>query len=242
MREYDIVNGDKVEKYHVALLLNAGTSASPRWIQLAKATENTINLNSETEDKEFIVDKIPTTLLKQYKPSMNNPLTLFKGEEDYEFFWDKFYNLPTGDGASGEVLIVFMNEPTGNHKYKAWKSGATFVLDNLDPVNSQLTMAINFNGTPYRGEVTVTDGNPVFVSDEITEFGLTVTVTDGGTPAAEASVMVGGTLRVTGSDGKASFVVNDGETIAVGAWKGSKVKADVLECDSSEATLTLAIE
>lgn len=163
MREYPIADGDKVEKYHVAILFNKGTKALPDWVQLAKATENTITMNAETEDVDFITDKNPTTLIKRYKPSLSNPLTLFKGSPDYEYFWPKFYNMPTGADANGEILIVFMNEKNSD-AYDAWKCETTFVLDNLDPVNSQLTFTTQLNGTIEKGTVTIEEGVPTFVA------------------------------------------------------------------------------
>lgn len=164
MKEYTIAEGDKVEKKHVALLFNGGTALSPDWIQLSKATENTINLNAETEDFDFIVDESPTTLIKKYKPSLSNPLTLFKGEPDYEYFWPKFYNLPTGADAETEILIVFMNEKTTT-KYDAWKCKCTLVLESLDPVNSQLTFTTQMNGTIEKGTVEVAEGVPTFTAN-----------------------------------------------------------------------------
>lgn len=162
MKEYAIADGDKVEKYHIALLFNAGTSGNPDWKQLCKATENTISLNPETEDLDFIVDKAPTTIIKRYKPSLNNPLTLYKGEDDYEYFWPKFYKLPTGANAGGEMLIVFMNEKNTG-KYDAWKCNVTYVLDSLDPVNSTLTFTTQVNGTVEEGTVEVdAEGVPTF--------------------------------------------------------------------------------
>ena len=152
--------GGQVKKYHVAILSNAGTSASPSWIQISKSTDNTITMNAETVDRDFIVDTSATTILDRYKPSLNEPITLFKGEEDYEFFWEKFYNMATGDDAMGEVLVVFMNEESGDEgtTFKAWKSNATFVCSDFNPVESTLTFDINFNGTVAKGTATVTEG------------------------------------------------------------------------------------
>lgn len=166
MKEFEIANGDKLEKFHVALLFNKGTSEVPSWVQLCKATENTITLNAESEDYDFIVDKSPTTLIKRYKPSLSNPLTLFKGEEDYNYFWEMFYNLPTGAGSQGEMLIVFMNEKESSHTYKAWKCDVTYILESLDPVNSQLTCTTQINGTIAKGTVTVAEGVPTFTEEE----------------------------------------------------------------------------
>lgn len=164
MTEYEIKTGDKVEKYHVALLVKKGSE----WVQIAKATDNTINLNAETEEVDYITDKSATTLIKSYKPSFSSPLTLVKGSPDYDYFFDKFYNLPTGADANGELLIVYMNEKDESGNYKAWDCDVTFTIDNLNPVSSQLTVNIQVNGTIRKGTVKVTAGDPTFTPEGTT--------------------------------------------------------------------------
>lgn len=170
MNTYAIADGDKVEKYHIALLFDASSTDTPEWKQLAKATSNSISLNAETEDLDFIVDKSPTTIIKRYKPSLSSQsLTLYKGEDDYDFFFPKFYNLPTGADANGKMLIVFMNESTtvsSTTKFDAWLCDVTYVLETLDPVNSSLTFTVNINGTITQGKVEVdSSGDPTFTAN-----------------------------------------------------------------------------
>jgi len=165
MKEYAIATGDKVEAKHVALLFNSGTKDSPTWVQLSKSTENTISPNPETEERKFITDENPRTLITRYSPELNNPLTLFKGEEDYAYFWPKFYDLPTGSGAETEILVVFMNEKDSDDKYDAWRSDVTLIMGDLDPNNSQLSFTVKFGGTITKGKVTVTSGTPSFTAN-----------------------------------------------------------------------------
>lgn len=165
MKIHTLSEGEQLRKYHVALLVNNGTSASPTWVQIEKSTDNTITMNGETEDRDFIVDEQATTVLNKYKPSLSEPITLFKGNPDYEYFWDLFYNTKVGTNATSEILVVFMNETddTETTSYKAWKCGCTFVCDNLNPVDGTLTFTINFNGSIAKGTVTVsTSGEPTF--------------------------------------------------------------------------------
>ncbi len=165
MKIHTLSEGEQLRKYHVALLVNNGTSASPTWVQIEKSTDNTITMNGETEDRDFIVDEQATTVLNKYKPSLSEPITLFKGNPDYEYFWDLFYNTKVGTNATSEILVVFMNETddTETTSYKAWKCGCTFVCDNLNPVDGTLTFTINFNGSIAKGTVTVsTSGEPAF--------------------------------------------------------------------------------
>lgn len=155
--------GEQVKKYHVALLVNKGTKVSPSWVQIEKSTDNTVTMNAETEDRDFIVDTNPTTILKKYKPSMSEPVTLYKGNPDYEFFWGRFYKMSAGAAAESEILVVFMNEEPEDGKYEAWKCDCVCVCDNFNPVDSILTFSINFNGTVETGTVSVgEDGAPAF--------------------------------------------------------------------------------
>lgn len=163
MKINTLADGEQLKKYHVALLVNKGTSDKPEWVQIEKSTDNTITMNAETEDRDYIVDVNPTTILTKYKPSLSEPITLYKGNPDYEFFWSKFYNMDVGSSAVSEILVVFMNEEPVSGKFNAWKCSCACVCDNLNPVDSTLTFTINFNGTVAKGYVEVDDsGNPSF--------------------------------------------------------------------------------
>lgn len=155
MQIYKAEKGEQIKKYHVALFVK---KTSGTYVQISKSTDNTITMNAETVDRDFIVDKSPTTLVERYKPSLSEPITLFKGDLDYEFFWDLFYSQKTGANAQGKILVVFMNEDsTGDSgdEFKAWEADCTFICDNLNPVESTLTFNINMNGTPTMGTVSI---------------------------------------------------------------------------------------
>ena len=152
-------DGGFVKKYHVALFLNTGTTSTPEWTRIKKSTDNTITMNAETKDFDFIADEAPTTILDRYKPSLSQPLTMIKGEPDYEYFFEKFYDQATGSDAETDVCIVFFaaeTETTGT--YKAWKASALMVFDNMNPVEGTITANINFNAGITLGTATVTQG------------------------------------------------------------------------------------
>lgn len=165
MQIYKAEKGEQIKKYHVALFVK---KASGTYTQISKSTDNTITMNAETVDRDFIVDKSPTTLVDRYKPSLSEPITLFKGDDDYEFFWDLFYNQKAGSDALGKVLVVFMNEDeTGDSgdEFKAWETDCAFICDNLNPVESTLTFNINMNGTTTMGTVSIdTSTDPATVT------------------------------------------------------------------------------
>lgn len=237
----DLQNGDIVKKYHIALYLNKGTSAVPVWFRIKKSTDNTITMNAETTDRDFIADESPTTVIERYKPSLSEPITMFKGEEDYEFTFDKFYKQAVGKEANTECLIVFLNAKTGT-AYKAWKTDCVLVFDNMTPTESTITVGINFNGTTDKGTVTSNNGQPVFSSDTETGFTYTVTVTsDGETAVSGATVQIGGVEKTTGTDGKAEFTLIDGNTYTLGATDGTDSYAEVFEADDSTTSKTVTL-
>lgn len=233
--------GTMIKKYHVALFVNSGTPTVPVWKRIQKSTDNTITMNAETKTFDYIVDESPTDEVDRYKPSLSQPITMYKGNEDYEFFFDKFFDQAAGDDAHAEILIVFYGANVAG-AYKAWKSSCVLILDNMNPVESTITANINFNGTTDKGTAVVTAGVPVFTSTAVTEFNLTVNVKLVATNVEGATVDIGGVKKLTDSSGNAVFTVIDGETYIVGAYDATHEKSDVFEADSGTTTINLVIE
>ena len=95
-----------VRKHLIGLFLNGGTSEKPDWVRVKKATQLTLAMNPETEDYDYIADEVPTTELKRYKPSIDEDLTMYKGEKDYEMIWPYFYEMRTGSDAHVELSLI----------------------------------------------------------------------------------------------------------------------------------------
>ncbi|MCR5723465.1 MAG: hypothetical protein K6G80_00085 [Treponema sp.] len=170
-----------VKKYKVAPFINTGTSAAPVWTRIKKSTSFDLNLNPETQDFEYISDEIPTTELMRYKPSLSLPITMYKGEADYELAFDKFYNLKTGSDAKAELLLVFFmeketeettttDETSGEEvtvtisKYKAWKTETVLSVQNLNSVDSTITVQTDFSGSIKRGYASKSDDTITFTA------------------------------------------------------------------------------
>ena len=232
--------GTMIKKYHVALFLNGGTPSIPVWKQIKKSTDNTITMNAETQTFDYIVDEAPTTEINRYAPSLSQPITMYKGEPDYEFVFDKFFNQAVGADAHSEILIVFYGA-NDSSAYKAWKASCILQIDNMNPVESTITVTITFNGTTDKGTVAVTDGVPVFTSSAVTEFAYTVTATDGTNPIEGATVVIGGVEKTTDAEGEAVFYLIDGKTYVIGAYKGKLEDSAVETVDSDTPTITLAL-
>ena len=235
-----LTDGAMIKKYHVALFINTGTPLVPVWKRIEKSTDNTLTMNGETKEYDYIVDESPTTELDKYKPTLSQPITMYKGKPDYEFLFSKMFNQSVGDDAIAEVLVVFFGHNDGS-AYKAWKSSCLFVIDNMNPVDSTITASINFNGTTGTGTVVVTDGVPVFTSSAVTEFVMTFTVQVGVDDEEGATVQCGGVTKLTNADGEAAFTLLDGETYTVGATNGTEDDAVVFVADDTSTTMTLTL-
>ena len=158
-----------VKKHLIALFLNTGSSSAPTWTRIKKSTELTIALNPETEEFDYIADENPTTELTKYAPSIEQPLKMIEGEEDFEYIWNKFYSLATGEDAKTEYMIVFMFDKDTQGAYKAWKGSAIVSCNELNAVDSEINFDLAFGGTVEKGTATVVSGTPTFTSGTASE-------------------------------------------------------------------------
>lgn len=160
--------GDMVKKWKIAPFLNKSTTETPDWFRIKKSTALDLVLNPEVKEYDYIADEAPTQELDKYKPSLSQALTMYKDEPDYEYVFDKFYNLSVGSDAKSDILLVFYQESldtpvSGDHKvFKAWKSSCIISVNDLNAVDSVLNFDVQFGGTVAKGYVTITDGTPVF--------------------------------------------------------------------------------
>lgn len=167
-------NKTMVKKWKIAPFLNKGTKEAAEWFRIKKSTAFDLSLNPETQDYDYIADESPTTELLKYKPSLNQALTMYKGEEDYDFIFKKFFNLDTGSDAESEILLVFFQESskvtdeeqTEHEYFLAWKSDCIISINNLNSVDSTLTFDVFMNGTIDKGYIELVEGKPIFKSGE----------------------------------------------------------------------------
>lgn len=108
-----------------------------------------------------------TTDIMSYKPALAQELQANKGDAAFDYLYDMFFNLPTGEDVKKNLLIVFDGNTgtAGAPVFKAWDTMATLTLDHFDSVAEK----IYFNFSIYnieRGTATVTEGKPVFTKAE----------------------------------------------------------------------------
>lgn len=232
-------DGTKIKKFHNLVFINGGTPTVYDWKQIRKATDNAVTMNAETTEYDYIVDESPTLVLEKYKPGMSLPITMYKGEADYEYFYDKYYNLKTGADAESKILLI--DYAHGTSSYNAWLADCVVVIDSMNPVESTITANITMNGTIVQGTATVTAGVPVFTAATETQFVMTFTATVSGVAEAGATIQCGGVTKLTDALGKATFTLIDGETYTVGVTNGTDEASDIFEADSGVTTMALAM-
>lgn len=232
-------DGTKIKKFHNLVFINGGTPTVYDWKQIRKATDNAVTMNAETTEYDYIVDESPTLVLEKYKPGMSLPITMYKGEADYEYFYDKYYNLKTGADAESKILLI--DYAHGTSSYNAWLADCVVVIDSMNPVESTITANITMNGTIVQGTATVTAGVPVFTAATETQFVMTFTATVSGVAEAGATIQCGGVTKLTDALGKATFTLIDGEIYTVGVTNGTDEASDIFEADSGVTTMALAM-
>ena len=236
-----VSNGTMLKKHHVGLWLNGGTYEAPKWVRIKKSTENTITMNAETRDVDYIVDENPTTILDKYKPSLSQPIIMYKGEPDFEFVFDKFFKQSVGADAEGEVLIVFYGADGRTERAKAWRSKCIFTIDSLNPVDSTITVGINFAGTTEKVEVD-TDLNIYELDSEDVTVDQIIKVVKGVAKVKGATVEIDGVKKTTDAEGKATFKLINDKTYAVTAYKDGDIASDFVTVPDDEFSLDLDIE
>ncbi len=134
--------------------------------RIKKSTTLEIAVEANTEEQDFIADKTPTELLKNYGVSLAQDLAMIKGEEDFEFIWEKFYNaIPNNEEVKTKCMIVFMFDGDKTAGYKAWETEAKITFENLNGVDSKINFTINF-GDIEKGIATMADNVPTFTKGE----------------------------------------------------------------------------
>lgn len=162
--------GDLVRKSQIAPFINKGTELNPDWIRIKKSTAFTLALNPNVKTFEFISDDEASEEIDGYKPTLSQDITMFKGEPDYEFFFDMVYSLPKGKKAHRDVLIVFYQEKgtytdSGEAKtvYKAWKVDSLVKLNQLDSVNSSIGIELGLKNPILGAVYSDEDGKAAFI-------------------------------------------------------------------------------
>lgn len=106
---------------------------------------------------------MPTDDVTYYKPTLPQELQANKGDACFDFLYDMFYNLPTGEAIKKPVLIVFAGGTTVGKvtTYKAWLTNSSIILKDFNTVDEKIIFDININSIT-KGTVVLTAGVPTF--------------------------------------------------------------------------------
>lgn len=108
---------------------------------------------------------MPTDDVTYYKPTLPQELQANKGDDAFDFLYDMFYNLPTGEEIKKPVLIVFAGGTASGETttFRAWLCDASIILKDFNTVDEKILFDINFNSIT-KGTATVADGVPTFTA------------------------------------------------------------------------------
>ena len=154
---------ERLKKFKTIPFLNISKTEVESWARIGKSTVFDLVLNAQTEDNDFIEDEMPTTEVMYYKPELAQELQCNKGDAAFDYLYDMFFNLPTGEGVKKNLLIVFAgNVGTEEEpKFNAWNTKSTLILDHFDSVAEKIYFKFSITSIE-RGTATVTAGAPTF--------------------------------------------------------------------------------
>lgn len=142
-----------------------GTGGLAKWVQIKKGTTFTLATNPQIKTYDFISSESPEEEIVGYKPSLTQSITMFKGEDDYQAFFDMLFDRPVGGQAHRDVLLAFYQEAGTNAEdetvYKAWKVDSLVKVNQMDTVNESIDIDLAFNRIET-GSVSLKTGVPVF--------------------------------------------------------------------------------
>lgn len=154
---------ERLKKFKTIPFLNISATASENWARIGKSTIFDLVLNAQTEDNDFIEDEMTTTDVMYYKPELSQELQANKGDPAFDYLYDMFFSLPTGEEVKKNLLIVFAGNigTEAAAKFNAWNTTATLILDHFDSVAEKIYFKFSIIKIT-RGTCTVTDGKPTF--------------------------------------------------------------------------------
>lgn len=149
---------ERLKKFKTIPFLNISASETENWARIGKSTIFDLVLNAQTEDNDFIENEMTTTDVMYYKPELAQELQCNKGDPAFDYLYDMFYNLPTGEDVKKNLLIVFAGNIGTEEapKYKAWNTVSTLVLDHFDTVAEKIYFKFSITSI-NRGTCTVSD-------------------------------------------------------------------------------------
>ena len=153
----------RLKKAKTIPFINTADTGVKSWARIGKSTIFDLTLNANIVTSDFIEDDMPTDDVTYYKPTLPQELQTNKGDPAFDFIYNMFKTLPTGEDIKKEVLIVFAG---AGDTYDAWLANCSVILKDFNTVDEKILFDLNFNKITS-GTVTLADGVPTFTESSV---------------------------------------------------------------------------
>lgn len=152
----------RLKKHKFIPYINTGTPDAPVWARIGKSTIFDLTLNANIVTSDFIEDEMPTDDVTYYKPTLPQELQTNAGDASFDYIYEMFKALPTGEDIKKEILICFAGATS---PVDAWLTNSSVILKDLNSVDEKILFDININKTE-NGTVTFNEetGAPTFTA------------------------------------------------------------------------------
>lgn len=152
----------RLKKHKFIPYINTGTHDAPVWARIGKSTIFDLTLNANIVTSDFIEDEMPTDDVTYYKPTLPQELQTNAGDASFDYIYEMFKALPTGEDIKKEILICFAGATS---PVDAWLTNSSVILKDLNSVDEKILFDININKIE-NGTVTfnVETGAPTFTA------------------------------------------------------------------------------
>lgn len=150
----------RLKKHKFIPYINVSSNSTPSWARIGKSTIFDLTLNANIVTSDFIEDEMPTDDVTYYKPTLPQELQTNAGDASFDYIYEMFKSLPTGEDIKKEILICFAG---ASSPVDAWLTNSSVILKDLNSVDEKILFDININKIT-NGTVTfdATTGAPTF--------------------------------------------------------------------------------
>ena len=150
----------RLKKHKFIPYINVSSTSTPSWARIGKSTIFDLTLNANIVTSDFIEDEMPTADVTYYKPTLPQELQTNAGDASFDYIYEMFKSLPTGEDIKKEILICFAGTSS---PVDAWLTNSSVILKDLNSVDEKILFDININKIT-NGTVTFdeTTGAPTF--------------------------------------------------------------------------------
>lgn len=140
--------------------INGSGTWTPTWKRIRYSTIFALNMNPQTETRDYIADEAPTEEVIKNQPELPQESTTYEGDPAFDFLYELYKSRPVGSAVIVPVLICF-----GGASKDAWQvKQATIIFGEFNTVDRKLSFTFKLGGTIEDGTYTISDGTPSFTA------------------------------------------------------------------------------